>query len=154
TLPQYVAFDPGAGPGGLLQSHTPSMPALAYLYTADVQAKLAEIEVAGGKRMGEPMRMPGAGCFGYFKDPSGTSMGLIVQKGRSGRDGRRTRGYRITISTSFSRPWRTCHADSSTGARDDGTDLFFVQRNDRREGKGRGNGVGPDAGHLVQRSNP
>jgi hypothetical protein len=27
--------------------------------------------------MGEPMRMPGAGCFGYFKDPSLTSMGLI-----------------------------------------------------------------------------
>ena len=77
TMPQYVAFDPGAGPGGIFQSHTPSMPAVAYIYTADVQAKLAEIEAAGGKRMGEPMRMPGAGCFGYFKDPSDTSMGLI-----------------------------------------------------------------------------
>jgi predicted enzyme related to lactoylglutathione lyase len=76
-MPQYVAFDPGAGPGGILQSHTPSMPALAYIYTADVQAKLAEIEVAGGKRMGEPMRMPGAGCIGYFVDPSETRMGLI-----------------------------------------------------------------------------
>ena len=77
TMPQYVAFDPGAGPGGIFQSHTPSMPAVAYIYTADVEAKLAEIEAAGGKRMGEPMRMPGAGCFGYFQDPSGTSMGLI-----------------------------------------------------------------------------
>ncbi len=77
TMPQYMAFDPGAGVGGIFQSHTPALSALAYLYAADVEAKLAEIEAAGGKRMGEPMRLPGAGCFGYFKDPSGTSMGLI-----------------------------------------------------------------------------
>ena len=72
-----MTFDPGAGPGGVFQSHTPSLPAVAYLFTKDVQAKLAEIEAAGGKRMGEPMRMPGAGCIGYFVDPSGISMGLI-----------------------------------------------------------------------------
>jgi uncharacterized protein (TIGR03067 family) len=77
TMPQYVAFDPGAGPGGIFQSHTPSMPTVAYIYAADVHAKLAEIEAAGGKRMGEPIQMPGAGCIGYFLDPSGTSMGLI-----------------------------------------------------------------------------
>jgi predicted enzyme related to lactoylglutathione lyase len=77
TMPQYMAFDPGAGVAGILQSHTPSLPALAYIYTKDVQAKLAEIETAGGKRTCEPMRMPGAACFGYFKDPSDTNMGLI-----------------------------------------------------------------------------
>lgn len=77
TMPQYMAFDPGAGVCGVFQSHTPTLPAVAYIYTADVQAKLTEIEAAGGKRMGEPMRMPGAGCFGYFKDPSGTCLGLI-----------------------------------------------------------------------------
>ena len=77
TMPQYVAFDPGAGVGGIFQSHTPSLPAAAYIYATDVESKLAQIEGAGGKRMGEPMRMPGAGCFGYFKDPSLTSMGLI-----------------------------------------------------------------------------
>lgn len=77
TMPSYTAFDPGAGVGGVFQAHTPTLPAVAYFYTPDVQAKLAEIEAARGKRMGEPMRMPGAGCFGYFKDPSGTSMGLI-----------------------------------------------------------------------------
>ena len=77
TMPQYVAFDPGAGVGGVFQSHTPSQPAVAYIYTTDVAAKLAEIDKAGGKRMCEPMNMPGAGCFGYFQDPSGTSMGLI-----------------------------------------------------------------------------
>jgi predicted enzyme related to lactoylglutathione lyase len=77
TMPQYVAFDPGICVGGIFQSHTPAMPAMAYVYASDVAAKLAEIEAAGGQRMGQPMRMPGAGCFGYFKDPSGTSMGLI-----------------------------------------------------------------------------
>ena len=77
TMPHYMAFDPGAGVGGVFQSHTPTLPAVAYIYTADVEAKLTEIEAAGGKRLGEPMRMPGAGCFGYFQDPSGTSMGLI-----------------------------------------------------------------------------
>jgi predicted enzyme related to lactoylglutathione lyase len=77
TMPQYVAFDPGAGVGGVFQSHTPATPALAYLYATDVEAKLAEINAAGGTRQGPPMRLPGFGCFGYFKDPSGTSMGLI-----------------------------------------------------------------------------
>jgi predicted enzyme related to lactoylglutathione lyase len=77
TMPQYVAFDPGAGVGGLFQSHTPKVPAKTYIYAADVEAKLAEIVAAGGHRAGNPMRIPGAGCFGYFNDPSGTSMGLI-----------------------------------------------------------------------------
>jgi predicted enzyme related to lactoylglutathione lyase len=77
TMPQYVAFDPGACAGGIFQSHTPALPAVAYIYATDVAAKLAEIEAAGGRGTGEPMRMLGAGCFGYFKDPSGTSMGLI-----------------------------------------------------------------------------
>jgi predicted enzyme related to lactoylglutathione lyase len=77
TMPQYLAFDPGAGLGGVFQSHTPSLPAVAYIYSTDVEATLKAIEDAGGKRMGQPMRMPGAGCFGYFQDPSQTSMGLI-----------------------------------------------------------------------------
>jgi len=77
TMPKYMAFDPGAGIGGVFQSHTPTLPALAYIYAEDVEAKLLEIEAAGGKRMGQPMKMPGVGCFGYFTDPSGTSMGLI-----------------------------------------------------------------------------
>jgi hypothetical protein len=77
TMPQYTAFDPGAGVAGIFQSHTPAMPAVAYIYVADVGTTLTAIEAAGGQRMGEPLRIPGTGCFGYFKDPSGTSMGLI-----------------------------------------------------------------------------
>ncbi len=77
TMPQFVAFDPGAGLPGVFQSHTPSLPAVAYVYCADVAAKLGEIDAAGGSRMGDPMSAPGMGTFGYFKDPSGTTMGLI-----------------------------------------------------------------------------
>ncbi len=77
TMAQYMAFDPGAGVGGVFQSHTPSLPALAYVYVADVSATLTAIDAAGGKRMGDAMPMPGMGCFGYFSDPSGTAMGLI-----------------------------------------------------------------------------
>lgn len=77
TMPQFVAFDPGAGIGGVFQSHTPALPAVAYVYVADVSATLAAIDAAGGKRQGEPMAMPGMGTFGYFSDPSGTTMALI-----------------------------------------------------------------------------
>jgi predicted enzyme related to lactoylglutathione lyase len=77
TMPQYQAFDPGAGIGGIFQSHTPATPAVAYIYVADVRATLTAIDAAGGRRSGDAMPIPGMGCFGYFKDPSGTSMGLI-----------------------------------------------------------------------------
>ena len=77
TMPKYMAFDAGAGIVGVFQSHTPALPAVAYIYVDDVATKLTEIDAAGGKRLGAPMPMPGMGCFGYFTDPSGTSMGLI-----------------------------------------------------------------------------
>jgi hypothetical protein len=77
TMPQYVGFDPGAGVTGTFQSHTPALPGVAYIYVADVAAKIAEIEAAGGKRVGDPMAVPGMATFSYFIDPSGTTMGLI-----------------------------------------------------------------------------
>lgn len=77
TMPQYLGFNPGAGIGGTFQSHTPAMPAVAYVYAANVAAKLDEIDAAGGKRMADAMAIAGVATFGYFTDPSGTSMGLI-----------------------------------------------------------------------------
>ena len=77
TMPQYLGFDPGGGIGGVFQSHTPSLPALAYVYVGDVAATLTAIEAAGGARTADPMSAPGMGTFGYFTDPSGTPMGLI-----------------------------------------------------------------------------
>ncbi len=77
TMPAFVAFDPGAGIGGVFQSHTPTLPAVAYIYVNDVRATLDAIDAAGGARQGDAMSMPSMGTFGYFKDPSGSSMGLI-----------------------------------------------------------------------------
>jgi|GEM_PF-2576749 len=77
TMPAFVAFDAGAGVGGVFQSHTPALPAVAYVYVDDVAAKLVEIEAAGGKRQGDAMSMPSMGTFGYFSDPSGTTMAMI-----------------------------------------------------------------------------
>lgn len=76
SMPGYRMFDAGVSVGGVFQGHTPSTTSIVYIYVADVAAKLQEIEGAGGKRMGEPMAMPGV-TFGYFSDPSGTPMGLI-----------------------------------------------------------------------------
>ena len=77
TMPHFVAFDPGAGVGGVFQSHSPQAPAMTYIYVTDVAATLTAIDANGGKRMAEPMSMPGMGTFGYFTDASGSSMGLI-----------------------------------------------------------------------------
>lgn len=76
-MPQYRLFDPGVSIGGVFQAHTPTLRALAYVYVQDVAAKLAEIEAAGGRRLGDPMAVPGLVTFGYFSDPSGTAMGLM-----------------------------------------------------------------------------
>ncbi len=78
TMPQYMAFDAGAGVPGVFQSHTPSLPAVAYIHVNDAAATLAEIESAGGQRLGDAMSVPGLGTFGYFKDACGTTMGLIA----------------------------------------------------------------------------
>jgi len=50
---------------------------VGYIYALDVKAALSDIEGAGGKRIGEPMSAPGMGTFGYFVDPSGSTLGLI-----------------------------------------------------------------------------
>ena len=77
TMPQYVMFDPGAGIGGVFQSHTPGTRGIPFIYSVDVRATIAAIEAAGGVSMSEPMAAPGMATFGYFRDPSGTPMGLI-----------------------------------------------------------------------------
>jgi len=77
TMPQFVGFDPGAGIGGVFQSHTPSLPAVAYVYVENVETALTDIVSAGGAKTADAMAVPGLGRFGYFTDPSGTHMGLI-----------------------------------------------------------------------------
>ncbi len=77
TMPQFVGFDAGAGIGGVFQSHTPTLPAVAYIYVENVGETIGRVEQAGGARTAAPMPVPGLGTFGYFTDPSGTHMGLI-----------------------------------------------------------------------------
>lgn len=77
TMPHFVMFDPGAGISGVFQSHSPANTSMVYVYAESVSAKLADIETAGGHRVGEPMSMPGMATFGYFREPSGTLVGLI-----------------------------------------------------------------------------
>jgi predicted enzyme related to lactoylglutathione lyase len=76
-MPQYLGFNPGGGISGVFQSHTPSAPAVAYVYVPDVAATLTAIDAAGGRRTADPMSAPGMGTFGYFVDPSGTHVWLI-----------------------------------------------------------------------------
>jgi predicted enzyme related to lactoylglutathione lyase len=75
TMPQYIAFDPGAGVGGVFQSHTPALPAVAYIYTTDVEAKLAEIEAAGGKRWASRRGCPGPDASATSKTRPGPAWG-------------------------------------------------------------------------------
>lgn len=77
TMPQYMAFDPGAGIAGVFQGHTAVAKSMPYIWVDDVNAAYEKLEAAGGKRMCEAGAMPGMGTFGYFFDPSGTGMGLI-----------------------------------------------------------------------------
>ncbi|MEO5763447.1 MAG: VOC family protein [Vicinamibacteria bacterium] len=77
TMPHYRGFDPGAGIGGVFQSHTPTAPAMTYIYVNDVSDAIAKIRAWGGKPLGDPMSAPGMGTFGYFVDPSGSAMALI-----------------------------------------------------------------------------
>jgi hypothetical protein len=77
AMPGYMSFDPGISIGGVFQGHTPATRAVAYVFVEDVRATLTAIEAAGGKRAGEPMSMSGMATFGYFTDPSGTSVGLM-----------------------------------------------------------------------------
>ena len=74
---QYMMYDPGAGVGGVFQSHTPATPVMIYVYVTDLAATLERIEAAGGSRLGEPVAMPGMGMFGYFRDSNGIALGLI-----------------------------------------------------------------------------
>jgi len=77
TLPHSTAFDPGAGINGIWQSHTPSTPALPYIYVANVEQTLGDVEHAGGTPRGAPTVVPGMATFGYFTDPSGTPIGVM-----------------------------------------------------------------------------
>ena len=53
--------------------------AILVLYCEDIDAKLGEIEKAGGKTVKGKTQIPGHGAhYAYFEDPAGNRMGLYA----------------------------------------------------------------------------
>lgn len=81
----YVMFDDGEGhSGGITSNAGPmggeqgGMSTVVYLWTLDIDAKLAEIEAHGGKTVMPQTPIPGYGAFAIFADPSGNNVGLFT----------------------------------------------------------------------------
>lgn len=77
-MPEYYIFNPGAGPMGAIHPYGQPLPrTTVYLYAPDIDAKLAEIEAAGGKVITPKMFMGDAvGNIAHFADPNGNTFGL------------------------------------------------------------------------------
>ena len=81
----YVLFDDGEGhSGGITSNPGPmggeqgGMSTVVYLWTLDIDAKLAEIEAHGGKTVLPQTLILGYGAFAIFSDPSGNNVGLFT----------------------------------------------------------------------------
>jgi predicted enzyme related to lactoylglutathione lyase len=77
-MPDYHIFDPGEGPMGAMHGYMQDGPKLTiYLHTPDIDAKLAEVEAAGGKIVTPKMFIGDAvGNIAHFADPNGNVFGL------------------------------------------------------------------------------
>jgi predicted enzyme related to lactoylglutathione lyase len=53
---------------------------VVYIYCSDIEAKLAEIEAAGGMTYVPKTPIPGIGHFAMFGDPFGNAVGLFVME--------------------------------------------------------------------------
>lgn len=74
----YTLFKAANGPGvGLFipEQFNPGG-ALNYILVEDVEAKVKEVEAAGGQILVPPSEVPNMGWFAVFKDPEGTTMAL------------------------------------------------------------------------------
>ena len=78
----YIMFDEGGGIGG-------GFPAvdvdgiepgdvILYINTEDIEASLAQIEAAGGKKLRGKTEIPGMGWYAFFEDPGGNKLGLYT----------------------------------------------------------------------------
>lgn len=77
----YVTWSSGEGaPGGgfnVVQEQVPAGSTVIYIHTDDVDATMADIEAAGGKRLTPNMDIPGVGTMAWFNDPTGNMMSLL-----------------------------------------------------------------------------
>jgi hypothetical protein len=82
----YMKLAGGNGPSAgwfradLVQAPGP----VAYLPVDDLEAKLAEVEAAGGRILVRTLPFAGGGEIGLFADPDGNVLGLWQRKGPSG----------------------------------------------------------------------
>jgi len=51
-----------------------------YVSVDDLRASLERAEELGGKKVVEPMPIPGVGTFAMFQDPDGVMIGLFEEK--------------------------------------------------------------------------
>jgi len=72
-----VTAEPGGIAGGIVPSRDGSAAVRVYVSVADIDAHLAKVEKAGGKRVMDKMELPeGWGWIGMFLDPAGNQVGL------------------------------------------------------------------------------
>jgi predicted enzyme related to lactoylglutathione lyase len=78
TMADYLIFNPGAGPMGAVHGYMQNGPnKTVYIYTPDIDAKLAEVEANGGKVITAKMFINDAvGNIAHIADPNGNVFGL------------------------------------------------------------------------------
>lgn len=78
----YYMYSVQGGPGGgfikVGEQGTQAGDIVPYIDVSDIEAKLKEIEAAGGKTLLPKTEIPGIGWFAQFMDPGGTRMALYT----------------------------------------------------------------------------
>ncbi len=77
TMPQYMAFNPGAGVSGVFQSHTPAIKGMAYLWSDDLDATVALAKAQGAMLIGDILVADHMPRFAYLTAPGGIVVGII-----------------------------------------------------------------------------
>src|SRR5437867_1282164 len=75
-MPDYHIYNPGAGPMGAIHGYMKDGKprTTVYLYAPDIDAKLADVQAAGGKIVTPKMFMGEAvGKIAHFEDPNGNA---------------------------------------------------------------------------------
>ena len=73
----YGLVQPGEGGiGGGIAGDGDGAKVTVYIQVPDLEAKLQEIEAAGGKVLHPPEEIPGV-TFALFEDPAGNAIGLV-----------------------------------------------------------------------------
>lgn len=78
--PEYSLFmtpDPDGLAGGFTTKAPVDHGSYVYIYSADIEAKLEQIEAAGGSVFMAKTPVPGYGWFALFQDPHGNVVGLF-----------------------------------------------------------------------------